>query len=203
MNSGGFWQTKLGEAGDRRKGWPIDWPREDDATPYQLIKQLRAEERRPPRLSEHERDRRGWASLLVRERSPSRPQEATLTGSTATCCNPIHRLHNGCAVWGDYVRPPGWIVRIFDAAAAAAQSCQWSLEGAVAADDDPSTFVAASQRALSAGPTKVTGDCRELRIVVPSNPNDPKRGCHMNSAPAKRESKGSALVQAAVAARQF
>jgi hypothetical protein len=31
----------------------------------------------------------------------------------------------------------------------------------------------------------------------------PERDCHMNLAPAERESKGSALVQAAVAARQF
>jgi hypothetical protein len=30
-----------------------------------------------------------------------------------------------------------------------------------------------------------------------------ERGCHMNLVPAERESKGSALVQAAVAARQF
>jgi hypothetical protein len=29
------------------------------------------------------------------------------------------------------------------------------------------------------------------------------KGCHVNLAPAKREAKGSALVQAAVAARQF
>ena len=36
------------------------------------------------------------------------------------------------------------------------------------------TFVAATQRALSAGPTTVSGDCRELRIVVPSDPNDAK-----------------------------
>jgi hypothetical protein len=27
MNGGGFWKTKLGEAGDLRKRWPIDWPR--------------------------------------------------------------------------------------------------------------------------------------------------------------------------------
>ena len=52
----------------------------------------------------------GWASLLVRER-PDRP---TMTGSTATCWNPVQRLHSGCPVWGDYVRPPGWIVRVFD-----------------------------------------------------------------------------------------
>src|SRR5271165_2535390 len=174
MNRGGFWSIKLGEAGDLRKSWPIDWPRDDDATPYQLIKQLRTAEGRPPPVSELELDRRGWASLLVRERSPSHPQDATLTGSTATCWNPVQRLHNGCAVWGDYVRPPGWIVRVFDPAAAAGQSCQWELSGAVAADPDPSKFVAAAPRALSAAPIKITADCRELRIVVASNPNEPK-----------------------------
>lgn len=174
MNGGGFWRIKLGQAGDLRKNWPIDWPRDDNATPYQLLKQLRTAEGRQPPVQEAELDRRGWASLLARERSAARPHEATLTGSTATCWNPVQRLHSGCAVWGDYVRPPGWIVRIFDPAAAAGQSCRWRLSGAVAADADPSGFVAATQRALPAGGTVVTGDCRELRVVVPSNPNEPK-----------------------------
>jgi hypothetical protein len=171
MNGAAFWTTKLGEAGDLKKSWPIDWPREDSATPYQLIKQLRAAEGRPPPPPEPELDRRGWASLLVRER----PQGATLTGATATCWNPVQRLHNGCAVWGDYVRAPGWIVRIFDPDVAAGQSCQWSFVGTVPAEvADPRTFVAATQRALNAGLTTVSRDCRELRIVVPSDPNDPK-----------------------------
>ena len=34
------------------------------------------------------------------------------------------------------------------------------------------TFIAATQRALTAGSTTFSGDCRELRIVVPSDPND-------------------------------
>ena len=170
MNGGSFWATKLGEAGDLRKRWPIDWPREDSATPYQLVEQLRAQEGRPPPVSEQELNRRGWASLLVRER----PRGATLTGSTETCWNPVQRLHSGCAVWGDYVRTPGWIVRIFDPDPAAGQSCQWSFAGAVLADADPRKFVAATQRAFQAGATTVAADCRELRIVVPSNPSDPK-----------------------------
>ena len=174
MNGGGFWTARLGQAGDLRKRWPIDWPRDDSATPYQLIAQLRAREGRPAPVPEQELDRRGWASLLVRERARSRPREATLTGSTETCWNPVQRLHSGCAVWGDYVRAPGWIVRIFDPDAAAGQSCQWSFAGAVPADADPRQFVAATQRALQAGTTNVSGDCRELRIVVPSNPSDPK-----------------------------
>ncbi len=75
---------------------------------------------------------------------------------------------------GDYVRTPGWIVRIFDPDATAGQSCQWSFAGAVLADADPRQFVAATQHALQAGATTVAADCRELRIVVPSNPSDPK-----------------------------
>ena len=107
MNGATFWTTKLGEAGDLRKRWPVDWPRDDSMTTYQLVEQLRAREGRPPPVPEQELDRRGWASLLVRERTPSRPREATLTGSTETCWNPVQRLHSGCAVWGDYVRAPG------------------------------------------------------------------------------------------------
>ena len=174
MNGGGFWKTKLGEVGDLRKRWPTDWPRDDAATPYQIIEQLRTQEGRPPPASEQELDRRGWASLLVRERSPSHPREATLTGSTETCWNPVQRLHSGCTVWGDYVRPPGWIVRIFDPDTTAGQSCQWSVAGAVFAETDPRKFVDATQRALQTGTTTVAGDCREVRIVVPSVPTEAK-----------------------------
>src|SRR5258708_6829658 len=73
MNGRGFWGTKLGKVGDLRKRWPIDWPRDDSATPYQLVEQLRIQEGRPPPASWQELDRRGWASLLVREHSSARP----------------------------------------------------------------------------------------------------------------------------------
>jgi hypothetical protein len=99
MNGSGFWTMKLGQAGDLRKRWPIDWPRDDSATPYELIAQMRAREGRPPLVPEQELDRRGWASLLVRERTPSHRRDATLTGSTETCWNPVQKLHSGCAVW--------------------------------------------------------------------------------------------------------
>ena len=174
MNGRGFWKTKLGEVGDLRKRWPTDWPRDDAATPYQIVEQLRTQEGRPPPASEQELDRRGWASLLVRERSPSHPREATLTGSTETCWNPVQRLHSGCTVWGDYVRPPGWIVRIFDPDSTPGQSCQWSFAGAVFAETDPRKFVDATQRALQTGTTTIAGDCREVRIVVPSVPAEAK-----------------------------
>jgi hypothetical protein len=171
MNGAGFWTAKLGEAGDLRKRWPIDWTRDNAATPFELIGRLRREEGRPPPVGPNELDRRGWASLLVRER----PLKPTLTGSTDTCWNPAQRLHNGCTVWGDYVRAPGWIVRVFDPDAAAGQSCQWSFADAVPANAaDPRQFVTATQRALHAGPTTVSGDCRELRLVVPSDPSDPR-----------------------------
>ena len=52
MNGAGFWTTKLGQAGDLRKRWPIDWPRDDSATPYQLIEQMRAREGRPAPVPE-------------------------------------------------------------------------------------------------------------------------------------------------------
>ena len=66
-------------------------------------------------------------------------------------------------------------MRVFDPDAAAGQSCQWSFAGAVPADAaDPRQFVAATQGALRAGPTTVSGDCRELRLVVPSDPGDPR-----------------------------
>jgi hypothetical protein len=149
-------------------------PRDDNVTPYQIVEQLRMQEGRPTPAAEQELDRRGWADLLVRERSPARPHEATLTGSTETCWNPVQRLHSGCAVWGDYVRPPGWIVRIFDPDATAGQSCQWSFAGGGIAESDPRQFVGATQRALQMGATTVTGDCREIRIVVPSVPAEAK-----------------------------
>ena len=63
INGPAFWTTKLSEAGDLAKSWPIEWPRAAAATPYDLVKQLRAEEGRPPPPLEPELDRRGWASL--------------------------------------------------------------------------------------------------------------------------------------------
>ena len=76
-------------------------------------------------------------------------------------------------------------MRVFDPDAAAGQSCQWSFAGAVPANaTDPRQFVTATQRALHAGPTTVSGDCRELRLVVPSDPS------HPDPSPARRLSRG-------------
>src|ERR1700693_6618251 len=60
MNGGSFWGTKLGVVGDLRKRWPIAWPRDDSATPYQLVAQLRTEGGRSPPASAQWLDRRRW-----------------------------------------------------------------------------------------------------------------------------------------------
>ena len=129
-----------------RKRWPTDWPRDDAATPYQIIEQLRTrEEGRPPPVGPGTRSPRLGQSPCPRAfPSCAKP---TLTGSTDTCWNPVQRLHSGCTVWGDYVRPPGWIVRVFDPDANAGQSCQWSFAGAVVANTG-STKVCRSRRTM-------------------------------------------------------
>jgi hypothetical protein len=53
------------------------------------------------------------------------------------------------------------------------------------------------ERGMEAMPKKKT------LVRNPWTKEDLRRGCHVNLAPAERESKGSALVQTAVAARQF
>jgi hypothetical protein len=50
----------------------------------------------------------------------------------------------------------------------------------------------------------VVTDDNKVAMRAGSTGNNVRYGdCHVNDAPAERESKGSALVQAAVAARQF
>jgi hypothetical protein len=117
MNGGGFWKMKLGEVGDVRKRWPIDWPRDDSATPYQLVEQLRVQEGRSAPVPEQELDRRGWASLLVRERTAARPHEATLGAP------PRHDHGYACA--GRTSRTAEEL-RNLSSTAARPQSCGWS-----------------------------------------------------------------------------
>ena len=168
VNGAGFWTTKLADAGDLSKRWPIDWPR--DGTIYDLVKRLRQDEGRPLTVGPQQLGRLGWAVLLAEGRDAARP-----VGFTATCWNPGPRMHTNCARWGDYVRPPGWIVRVFDPDAPAGQICQWAIGGAVVVDASTATaFAAQTQRAGGAGATTVSGDCREIRIVIPSDPADPK-----------------------------
>ena len=170
MNGPGFWATPLAKAGALRDRWPIAWPRDDKTTVFDLVKRLRQDEGRPLLVSPQDLSRLGWADLLAEGRDAKRA-----TGFTATCCNPGPRLHNNCAQWGDYVRPPGWIVRVFDPSAAAGSRCTWTVEGGVPADAaTPGRFQDQAEEALHGGRRTVEGDCRELRIVAPSDPTDPK-----------------------------
>ena len=169
-NGPGFWATPLAKAGALRARWPVAWRRDDNATVFDLVKRLRQDEGRPLRTTPQELSRLGWADLLAEGRDAHRP-----TGFTATCWNPGPRLHNNCDQWGDYVRPPGWIVRVFDSSAVAGSRCSWTVEGGVPADAaTPGRFRAQVEEALHGGRRTVDGDCRELRIVAPSDPTDPK-----------------------------
>jgi len=167
INGADFWTTKLAAAGDLRKRWPVGWPRDENATVYDLVKQLREAEGRSAPVGPEELSRRGWASLLARG-----PSQTERTGATDTCWNPVRRLHDHCRQWGEYVRPAGWIVRVFDPDASAGQTCQWTLDGAVFAEATAS-FTSQTRAALGqrAKPTE-SADCREIRIVVPSAPPD-------------------------------
>ena len=62
MNSAGFSTSKLGEAGDLRKRWPMDWTRDDAATPFELIGRLGTGRGPTAAGRANELDRRGWAS---------------------------------------------------------------------------------------------------------------------------------------------
>jgi hypothetical protein len=170
INGEGFWTIPLARAGSSRERWPIDWQAADLVTIYDLVRHLRGEEERPLASGPEELSRLGWAVLLAEGRDGRRP-----TGFTATCWNPGQRLHSNCVRWGDYVRPPGWIVRVFDPQAGAGQRCAWTIDGGVVADAaTPSHFQAKTQEALRGAKTTTTGDCREVRIIVPSDPKDPR-----------------------------
>ncbi len=170
MNDAGFWSTELAGAGDLAKGWPSDWPRV--GTIYDLVKRLRQDENRIKPADQLELARLGWASLLALAPSSRQP-----TGATETCWDPAKRIHSNCPQWGDYVRPPGWIVQVFDPDAAPGQTCEWTLDGAVIAD--AGSFPAKAQAALRETAKPVTtADCREVRIIVPSavpDAGDPRK----------------------------
>jgi hypothetical protein len=176
INDQDFWSLPLANAGDSRKAWPLSWPRDDTTTTLQLISTLRSEEgnwsgipRRSPPKNPEEMRRLGWASLLAP--GPNKKQYA---GATDTCWDPLKHIHSNCSLWGDYVRPSGWVVRVFDSGAPAT-SCHWQASGAVFADGPtPSQFVAKTRAARAqASPAQATADCREAWIIVPSQPADP------------------------------
>ena len=202
----GFWSTKLSAAGALRGNWPIDWPRDETSTVYDLVKRLRQEEgrdRRAPTPSDPaELGRLGWASLLTRG-----PGNGTPMGSTDTCWDPAKRLHSHCdSQWGDYVRPVGWVVRVFDPGAPTGQACTWTVTGAIFTQGPvPGDFRSSAQTALrQKTATTKSADCREIRVIVPSlaaDPADPRRTPVKGSAQIQRKSTDGQTTQVSVEPR--
>lgn len=158
LNGGGFWSLPLPAADARPKPWPASWRDPALRTTRDLLVRLRGEEGRPGTAPPAaELDRLGWASLLVDPASDA----------TATCWNPVARMHTGCRDHGDYARPQGWIVRVFDPDAPAGETCSWS--GA-----DPAGPAASGTRAQPSSTPSWPGDCREVRIHVPAAPDGPE-----------------------------
>jgi hypothetical protein len=180
----GFWSTRLSAADNaHRKRWPSNWPSGENLTVYDLLRFLRRQEGRPSLNSilcppaslqgcveAEELGRLGWASLLVEPYSGQIP-----TGSTDTCWQPLNRLHSNCnRLWGDYVRPEGWIVRVYAPDAPPGAKCDWSVTGAAFADDDIFHFKANLKAALHLKPDEKQDRHNvacETRIVVPSDNN--------------------------------
>ena len=175
LNDPRFWtRTKLDQAGSARSHWPLAWNAPHIHSPYDLLKALRAKESGRAALPDAAAlGRRGWASLLVRP-----PTTGGAHGATDTCWDPNQRLHLSCKVLGDYVRPEGWVVRIFDTSAPVGE-CSWS--GSAGAIVGAATEKAAFQSAHAANktaksPTNWKADnqsCQEIRVFVPSDPSDP------------------------------
>lgn len=172
LNGEKFWQTPLAAAGGRRNDWPLAWREHSADTARDLIGRLRAREGRGGVPSNGEIERLGWASLLAHAGDRKRSM-----GFTDTCWNPAERLHSNCKVYGDYARPVGWIVRVFDAGAPAGAQCDWSAKSGAPASaaPQPADFVAAIRAAAAASAWSQKADCRELRVLVPSNASDPKQ----------------------------
>jgi hypothetical protein len=177
INDQDFWSLPLADAGESRNAWPLAWPRDNTSTTLEFVATLRSEEgnwsglaRPAPPKNPEEMRRLGWASLLAP--GPNKKQYA---GSTDTCWDPLKHIHSNCSLWGDYVRPTGWVVRVFDPEASGT-NCQWQSSGAVFTDGPtPSQFVAKTRAALAqTSPAHTAADCREAWLIVPSNPKDSK-----------------------------
>ncbi len=168
-----YWsETKLSEAGQARDLWPDAWKDPALVTPYDLLKRLRAREKGRNHLyTAEEVGRRGWGSLLVRSAT-----HATRHGGTDTCWDPDTRRHSGCDDLGDYARPAGWIVRIYDLSAPDAKDCGWSATAGafVGARDEAGLYV--SQRNPTSASWSEQGlSCREIRVYVPSDTADSQK----------------------------
>ncbi len=171
LNDPGFWVKKLSTA-KHRETWPKAWL--DFETPRGLIRELRdTEGSRADVPSSAILERRGWASLLVRQ-TQSGPD-----GETDTCWSPLTRKHTNCDnYYGDYARPRGWIVRVFDAAPPAGANCAWRGDGgAYVGQTSEATVHKKGGLHTKTGPwvSPANQDCREARIYVPSNAADPRK----------------------------
>jgi hypothetical protein len=168
LNDPGFWErAKLSDAdADARAAWPIAWRERDQGAVYDLIKQLRTEKEeqaRPTMAGPEQLGRQGWASLLVRPSDKEHPE-----GWTDTCWDSYSRQHVNCAGKGDYVRPAGWIVRVYDNEAPSDKNCVWSADaGANVGELSEADFYDPRLRPAVDWPT-APQDCREARIFVPA-----------------------------------
>jgi hypothetical protein len=173
LDGADFWSSSLLAAGSQRNRWPTDWQNSDLHDVADLIKHLRTEEHREVGQVINNADRLGWASLLGHRSDPNHP-----LGNTDTCWDPQVRMHSNCKQYGDYVRPAGWIVRIYDEGAPLEGPCAWKGDGGFIAGDKPeSDFIDKSGKIIAGGGAWAVDDvpdCREIRVYVPSDSNDPK-----------------------------
>jgi hypothetical protein len=173
LNDPGFWGKPLSSAVAARNTWPKAWGSPNLKTPYDLISDWRRREGRSDPPGQADLERLGWASLLVAPYDKRTP-----TGSTDTCWDPVRRQHFACNAYGDYVRPSGWIVRVFDTSGPQGGRCTWRGElGAFVgqtseAEVHSALAMVASEGAWQSPPSQ---DCDEIRIWVPSDASDPRR----------------------------
>jgi hypothetical protein len=168
--------SKLSEAGARRASWPRAWQNASIDTPFKLMARLRGSEPGRAKMpSVRTLGRLGWASLLVSQ-SSDHPR-----GVTDTCWDSNLRMHTNCRGYGDYARPAGWIIRVFDSSAAPGESCEWSADGgAFAGTKSELDLYRAARSAGGQAPRsrawqKAGQDCGEIRIFVPSDAGDPHK----------------------------
>jgi hypothetical protein len=172
LNGADFWSSPLQDAGARQNGWPSLWRNSNFHDVAELIEHLRAEEHRSGGPNFHDVARLGWASLLGHRSDAKHP-----LGNTDTCWDPQVRMHSNCKQYGDYVRPSGWIVRVYDEGAPLEGPCAWSADGGFVAGDKPeSEFIDKSGQIIAGGgPWTVedVAECDEIRVYVPSDGANP------------------------------
>jgi hypothetical protein len=174
LNGPGFWSKPLSSAGALRDAWPKAWLKPQLDTPRALIRELRDREGSRSRVPDAQTlGRRGWSSLLVRPQADSHPD-----GQTDTCWSTIRRKHSNCDAYGDYVRPRGWIVRVFDKTAPQNATCSWRGDrGAYVGQASEATVHKKGGLHTKTGPwqSPPNQDCSEARVYVPSDVSDPRK----------------------------